>query len=70
MRVEVADFLTTLALVSGDLTLFVGIDAKQAIEKLVNASLEKMVDIFQGLHDLTEPAYCQVELRGRIERSC
>ena len=70
MRVEVADFLTTLALVSGDLTLYVGIDAKQAIEKLIAAALEKMVGIFQGLRDITEPAYCQVGVRRGIERSC
>lgn len=70
MRVEVADFLTTLALVSGDLTLYVGIDAKQAIGKLITAALEKMVDFFQGLRDITEPAYCQVEIKKGFECSC
>lgn len=70
MRLEVADFLTSLALVEGDLALYMEIDAKKEVERIMSVALTKMVDVFQGLRNITEAAYCQVGEGREVKRSC
>lgn len=78
LRTQVAFFLTSLALVGGDLSLYVGTrwvcgdevrsSPKKHLAALVDASLITLREVLQALRDISEQGYCQVS-EGRASET-
>lgn len=76
MRSDASFFLTSLALISGDLSLYLGmkwafhwqvtISGKETIQQMKETALTYLTELFQGLSNITEAAYCQVGVDGVI----
>lgn len=69
--------MTSLALVSGDLNLYIGercvsvsgliCSSAVSIRPMAESCLRELIPIFQGMKDITEAAYCQVMVEGRVK---
>ncbi|KAK8821090.1 hypothetical protein WA538_005721 [Blastocystis sp. DL] len=66
LRGEVAFFLTSLTLVSGDISLFMGVAPAKYLKPMEEAALKALVEVFQNLHGVTEQAYCQMMVELRV----
>ena len=76
MRSDASFFLTSLALISGDSSLYLGmkwafhwqvtISGKETIQQMKETALTYLTELFRGLNIITEEAYCQVGADGVI----